>query len=67
MRAVLNELFDYGRPAAVALAVLVDRGGRELPIQADFAAARVSLPAGQSLALARDPAGLFIFEIERAS
>jgi pyrimidine operon attenuation protein/uracil phosphoribosyltransferase len=67
IRAVLNELFDYGRPAGVALAVLVDRGGRELPIQADFAAARVSLPAGQSLALARDPAGLFIFEIERAS
>ena len=67
IRAVLNELFDYGRPAAVALAVLVDRGGRELPIQADFAAARVSLPAGQSLALARDPAGLFTFEIERAS
>jgi len=67
IRAVLNELFDYGRPAAVALAVLVDRGGRELPIQADYAAARVSLPPGQLLALARDPAGLFTFEIERAS
>lgn len=65
-RAVLNELFDYGRPAAVTLAVLVDRGGRELPIQADFAAARVTLPADQSLALARDPAGLFTFEVERA-
>ena len=67
IRAVLNELFDYGRPASVALAVLVDRGGRELPIQADFAAARVSLPPDRSLALARDPAGLFTFEIERAS
>jgi pyrimidine operon attenuation protein/uracil phosphoribosyltransferase len=66
-RAVINELFDYGRPAAVKFAVLVDRGGRELPIQADCAAARVSLPAGQSLALARDPAGLFTFEVERAS
>jgi pyrimidine operon attenuation protein/uracil phosphoribosyltransferase len=66
-RAVINELFDYGRPAAVKFAVLVDRGGRELPIQADYAAARVSLPAGQSLALARDPAGLFTFEVERAS
>ena len=43
IRAVLNELFDYGRPASVKLAVLVDRGGRELPIQADFAAARVAL------------------------
>ena len=67
IRAVLNELFDFGRPAAVSLAVLVDRGGRELPIQADFAAARVTLPADQSLALARDAAGLFTFEIERVS
>ena len=40
MRAVLNELFDYGRPASVQLAVLVDRGGRELPIEADVAATR---------------------------
>ena len=64
IRAVLNELFDYGRPAKVTLAVLVDRGGRELPVQADFAAARVSLPATQSLALARDEAGKFSFQIE---
>lgn len=67
IRAVLNELFDYGRPAAVALAVLVDRGGRELPVQADFAAARVSLPPDQSLALARDAGGLFTFQVERAN
>lgn len=43
IRAVLNELFDFGRPARVRLAVLVDRGGRELPVAADFAAARLSL------------------------
>jgi pyrimidine operon attenuation protein/uracil phosphoribosyltransferase len=67
IRAVLNELFDYGRPAAVSLAVLVDRGGRELPVQADFAAARVTLPDDQALALARDPVGLFSFQVERAS
>ncbi|RYF18624.1 MAG: bifunctional pyr operon transcriptional regulator/uracil phosphoribosyltransferase PyrR [Comamonadaceae bacterium] len=67
IRAVLNELFDYGRPAAVQLAVLVDRGGRELPVQADFAAARVTLPADQALELARDPAGLFSFQLERAN
>lgn len=66
IRAVLNELFDYGRPSAVALAVLVDRGGRELPVQADFAAARVSLPADQSLALARDAEGRFTFQVEGA-
>jgi pyrimidine operon attenuation protein/uracil phosphoribosyltransferase len=66
-RAVLNELFDYGRPAQVTLAVLVDRGGRELPIQADYAAARVSLPADQSLALARDEQGRFRFQVESAN
>ena len=67
IRAVLNELFDYGRPARVRLAVLVDRGGRELPVQADYAAARVSLPASQALALARDAGGLFTFAVETAS
>lgn len=66
IRAVLNELFDYGRPAMIELAVLVDRGGRELPVQADFAAARVSLPADRLLALDRDPQGQFTFRIESA-
>lgn len=37
IRAALNEIFDYGRPASVRLAVLVDRCGRELPIAADVA------------------------------
>ena len=64
IRAVLNELFDFGRPASVKLAVLVDRGGRELPIQADLCAARVALPAHQSLALARDAGGVFSFNVE---
>ena len=64
LRAVLNELFDYGRPASVKLAVLVDRGGRELPVQADVAAARVALAPSQSLALARDDAGRFSFRVE---
>ena len=64
IRAVLNELFDYGRPASVQLAVLVDRGGRELPVQADYAAARVALPATQSLALARGDDGNFSFQVE---
>jgi pyrimidine operon attenuation protein/uracil phosphoribosyltransferase len=64
IRAVINELFDFGRPASVKLAVLVDRGGRELPIQADIFAARVALPASQSLALARSDAGVFSFKVE---
>ena len=63
-RAVLNELFDYGRPARVRLAVLVDRGGRELPVAAEFAAARVALPPTQSLALARSEAGAFHFDVK---
>lgn len=66
IRAVINELFDYGRPASVRLAVLVDRGGRELPVQADFAAARVTLGSTQSLSLARSDAGIFSFNVKEA-
>ena len=66
IRAVLNELFDYGRPARVRLAVLVDRGGRELPVAADIAAARIALSADQSLALARAASGAFSFQVEGA-
>ncbi len=63
VRAVINELYDYGRPASVRLAVLVDRGGRELPIQADCAAARLSLPADQKLSLQRDIYGRLTFSL----
>ncbi|MBX3610722.1 MAG: bifunctional pyr operon transcriptional regulator/uracil phosphoribosyltransferase PyrR [Hydrogenophaga sp.] len=64
LRAVLNELFDHGRPARVALAVLADRGGRELPVAADLCAAEVDVPPGQSLELARDDAGRLRFVLE---
>ncbi len=64
LRAVINELFDYGRPASVKLVVLVDRGGRELPVQPDLAVARVALPASQSLALAQLADGSFSFEVQ---
>ena len=64
IRAVLNELFDFGRPASVTLAVLVDRGGRELPIHAAVSAARITLPREQRLSLARDDAGRFSFDIK---
>ena len=63
IRAVLNELFDYGRPARVRLAVLVDRGGRQLPVAAEVAAARVTLPATQTLRLARGDDGAYSFSI----
>ncbi|MBV8123463.1 MAG: bifunctional pyr operon transcriptional regulator/uracil phosphoribosyltransferase PyrR [Burkholderiaceae bacterium] len=64
-RAVINELFDFGRPASVALAVLVDRGGRELPIEPAFSAARVNLGAEQRLRLAKDAAGRFSFDVRK--
>jgi pyrimidine operon attenuation protein/uracil phosphoribosyltransferase len=64
IRAVINELYDFGRPASVTLAVLVDRGGRELPISAAVSAARIALPRGQRLSLARDDTGRFSFDIE---
>lgn len=66
LRAVINELYDYGRPARVRLAVLVDRGGRELPMQADFVAATVALAPEKKLSLARDAAGRLRFDLEGA-
>ncbi|WP_077034191.1 bifunctional pyr operon transcriptional regulator/uracil phosphoribosyltransferase PyrR [Pelomonas sp. KK5] len=65
-RAVINELFDFGRPASVTLAVLVDRGGRQLPIEPAFSAARVSLAREQNLQLAKDEAGRFSFDLKKA-
>ena len=64
IRAVINELFDFGRPASVTLAVLVDRGGRELPIQPAYAAAKVALPAAQRLSLTRKDDGRLAFAVE---
>ena len=57
IRAAMNELFDYGRPASIRLASLVDRGGRELPIAAQFVGAAIALPAQQSVELKRDAQG----------
>lgn len=57
IRAAMNELFDYGRPASIRLAALVDRGGRELPIEPQFLGAAVALEAGQSVELTRDNRG----------
>jgi pyrimidine operon attenuation protein/uracil phosphoribosyltransferase len=66
IRAVVNELYDFGRPASVTLAVLVDRGGRELPISAAYAAARITLPAAQRLSLARHDDGRLEFVVKEA-
>ena len=69
VRAAMNELFDYGRPASISLVVLVDRGGRQLPICAQHVGARVEVPAGMRLRLKREDSGklLLVLEPERAS
>lgn len=54
LRAALNELFDFGRPASVKLAVLVDRGLRELPFAADYIGATMTLDASQELVLTNE-------------
>jgi len=51
IRAALNEIFDYGRPRRVLFVALVDRGGRELPIQADIVGVHVDLDKGQQIKL----------------
>ncbi|ADJ61991.1 bifunctional pyr operon transcriptional regulator/uracil phosphoribosyltransferase PyrR [Herbaspirillum seropedicae] len=65
-RAAINELFDYGRPARVLLAALVDRGGRELPIAADFVAASVELSKQENLQLQRADDGRFSLTVVHA-
>ena len=55
IRAAMNELYDYGRPAAIELAVLIDRGGRELPIAADMIGARLELTEQQNIQVTLDP------------
>ena len=67
IRAVVNELFDFGRPASVMLAVLVDRGGRELPLAAAFAAAKLVLPVSQRLSLAKADDGAFSFTVRETA
>jgi pyrimidine operon attenuation protein / uracil phosphoribosyltransferase len=65
-RAAINELFDYGRPARIMLAALADRGGRELPISADFVAEKITLSANQQLVLRRADDGRFSLSVDHA-
>ena len=69
VRAAMNEIFDYGRPASIALVVLVDRGGRQLPICAQYCGAKVDVPAGQRLRLKRGSDGqlALVLEADRAA
>jgi pyrimidine operon attenuation protein/uracil phosphoribosyltransferase len=65
-RAAINELFDYGRPARIMLAALVDRGERELPIAADFVAHTLALAPGERLVLQRADDGKLSFTVDHA-
>jgi len=67
IRAALNELFDYGRPAKVTLAVLVDRGGRELPMEAQIVGTRLALEPKQNLQLLRDEGGKLSLKLHEAA
>jgi pyrimidine operon attenuation protein/uracil phosphoribosyltransferase len=65
IRAAMNELFDYGRPASIRLAALVDRGGRELPIAAEFTGAAISVDPEETIELARDAQGKLSLQLGR--
>jgi pyrimidine operon attenuation protein/uracil phosphoribosyltransferase len=67
VRAAINELFDYGRPASISLVVLAERDGRQLPICAQQAGAHVDVPAGMRLRLKRSGEGKLSLELERAA
>lgn len=64
-RAAMNELFDYGRPASITLAVLINRGGAQLPITPNITGAEILLQADQNLQLSQDTKGKLHLEIER--
>jgi pyrimidine operon attenuation protein/uracil phosphoribosyltransferase len=67
VRAAMNELFDYGRPRSIALVVLADRGGRQLPICPQVCGAQVEVPEGMRLRLKRGEDGKLRLELERAA
>ena len=67
VRAAMNELFDYGRPARISLAVLAERDGRQLPICAQYCGARIEVPPGARLRLRRAEDGRLSFQLEHAT
>jgi pyrimidine operon attenuation protein/uracil phosphoribosyltransferase len=66
VRAAINELFEFGRPARIELAVLIDRGGRELPIEATYAGARLAVARELSIVLSRAADGRLALTAEAA-
>ena len=66
-RAAMNELFDYGRPASITLAVLINRGGAELPIAPNIVGAEILLKSNQDLQLTQDADGKLVLSLQKAS
>ena len=66
-RAAMNELFDYGRPASITLAVLINRGGAELPIAPNIVGADIDLKPNQDLQLTQDAGGQLLLSLQKAS
>ena len=66
VRAAINELFDFGRPERIELAVLVDRGGRELPIEPTYTGVRIDVARELSIALSRDADGTLALGVQPA-
>lgn len=67
VRAAMNELFDYGRPRSITLVVLADRGGRQLPICAQYCGARVEVAEDMRLRLKRAEDGRLSLALEHAA
>ena len=65
IRAALNELFDFGRPKAVRLAMLAERGTRELPIAPDWLGAKIEVAASEDLVLSNENARLRLAMVTR--
>jgi pyrimidine operon attenuation protein / uracil phosphoribosyltransferase len=65
IRAALNELFDFGRPRAVRLAILADRGGRQLPMCPDYLGAKVEVAGDEDLVLSNDNGKLRFAAVKR--
>ena len=66
-RAAMNELFDYGRPASISLAVLINRGGAELPIAPNIVGAEITLQSNQDLQLTQDADGKLLLSLQKAN
>jgi len=66
VRAAMNELFDYGRPASIDLAVLIDRGGRELPVFARYSGGTLELADNQNIELKKDKEGRLSLSLNQA-